>query len=93
MVVRNLHVESRAGVAQVLTGQHSALLADQQRSGIRVAADVVGADGKIGNLEALDAVDVEALVEHAVLDDGVALAWCHGTGTERVPSGLDVSWE
>lgn len=36
-------------------------------------------------------MDVESLVEHAVLDDAVALLGCHGAGSEAVPGGLDVA--
>jgi len=91
VVVGDLHVESAAAVAQVLTRKYGALLANEERSRVRVATDVVGADGQVGDLEALDAVDVEALVEHTVLDDGVAVPGCHGAGTERVPGGLNVA--
>lgn len=41
MVIGNLHVERGARVAQVLGGENGALLADEQRGGVRVAADVV----------------------------------------------------
>lgn len=78
MVFRHTHVESATSVAQVLGGQDGALLADEQRGAVGVAADVVGADGQVGDLEVLDAVHVEALVENTVLDDAVALLWCHG---------------
>lgn len=43
-----------------------------------VAADIVGTDGKISDLEVLDTVHVEALIEDAVLDDAVALLGSHG---------------
>ena len=46
----------------------------------RVATDVVRADAEIGNLEALDAVDVQPLVQHAVLDDAIALPGSHRAG-------------
>lgn len=91
VVFRHSHVQSTATVSQVLGGQHRALLADEQRSAVGVAADVVGADGQIGNLQALDAVDVEALVEHTVLDDAVALLRGHGARAQGVPGGLDVA--
>ena len=91
MVLRNLHVESAATVSQVFGRQHRALLTDEQRSAVSVAADVVGADGQIGDLQALDAVDVETLVEYTVLDDAVALLGRHGARAERVPGGLDVA--
>jgi hypothetical protein len=36
-------------------------------------------------------VYVEALVEHTVLDDAVALLGRHRARAERVPGGLDVA--
>ena len=50
------------------------------RDDLRVAADVVGADRKVSDLEALDVVDVQALIEHTVLDDAVALLRGHRAG-------------
>lgn len=91
MIVRHLHIQRRARVPEILTRQDGTLLANQQGGAVRVAADIVGADGKVGNLEALDAVDVEALVEDAVLDDGVAFARGHGAGAEGVPGCFDVA--
>tara|TARA_R110002003_G_scaffold63_6_gene5835 strand:- start:8761 stop:9063 length:303 start_codon:yes stop_codon:yes gene_type:complete len=92
MVLRYLHVERRAAVAKILASKDSTLLANEKRSAVRVAADVIGADGQIGDLEAFDAVDVEALIEDAVLDDGVAVLRSHGARAERVPGGLNVAW-
>lgn len=69
MVVRDLHVEGRARVAEILASEDGALLTDEQRGGVSVAADVVGADGQIGDLEILGAVHIQALVEHTVLDN------------------------
>ncbi len=91
MVVGDLHVERTAAVAQVLTRKHCTLLTNEERSRVRVATDVVGADGQIGDLETLDAVDVEALVEDTMLDDGVSVSGSHGAGTERVPGGFNVA--
>ena len=91
MVLRNLHVQSAATVSQVFGRQHRALLTDEQCGAVGVAANVVGADGQIGDLQALDAMDVETLVEHTVLDDAVALLGCHRARAERVPGGLDVA--
>lgn len=56
-----------------------------------LTSNVVRADRKISNLEALDAVDVQALVEHTVLDDAVALLGRHGAGSQAVPGALDVA--
>jgi hypothetical protein len=91
--VTYLHLKILATISQVLSNKHSALFTDQQGSRIyhiskglqisekgtltSVAADVVRADREIGNLEVLHAVDVEALVEHTMLDDTVALLWSH----------------
>lgn len=91
MVVGDLHVEGAAAVTQVLSRKHGALLADEERSRVRVATDVVGADGQVGDLKALNAVDIQALVEHTVLDDGVAVPGSHGAGAERVPGGFNVA--
>lgn len=77
MVGRHLHIKRRATIAQILSSKYSALLANKQRSRVRVTADIVRADGQISDLEALDAVHVEALVQHAVLDDAVALSGGH----------------
>jgi hypothetical protein len=91
VVLRDSHVQSAATISQVFGGQHGALLTNQQRSAVGVAADVVGADGQIGDLQALDTVHVEALVEHTVLDDTVALSGSHGARAQGVPGGLDVA--
>jgi hypothetical protein len=91
MVVWNLHVQRLARVSKILARQHSALLANQQGGTVRVAANVIGTDGQVSNLEALDAVDVEALVENTVFDDGVAVAWSHGARAEGVPCCFDVA--
>jgi hypothetical protein len=37
-------------------------------------------------------VDVKALVKDTMLDDRVAVLGSHGTGTERVPGGLNVAY-
>jgi len=91
MVSGDLHVQSTTTVSKILSCQHSALLANQERSRVRIAADVVGADGQVGDLEALDAVDVQALIEHTVLDDGVAVPGSHGARSKRVPCSLNVA--
>lgn len=59
---------------------------DAYREG--VAADVVRADGQIGNLEMLDAVHVKALVQDTVLHDAVTILRRHGAGSKRMPCGL-----
>jgi hypothetical protein len=91
MVLWHLHIQSRTTVSKILTRQHGALLANQQRSAVRVAANIVGTDGQVSDLETLDAVDVEALIQDAVLDDGVAFARSHGTCSEGMPCCLDVA--
>jgi hypothetical protein len=92
MILRHLHIQSRTTISKILTCQHGALLANQQRSAVRVAAHVVGTDGQVSDLEALNAVDVEAFVQDTVLDDGVAFAGSHGAGSEGVPRCFDVTW-
>jgi hypothetical protein len=57
-----------------------------------VAADVVRADRQVADLQALDTVDVQALVKNTVLDDRVAALGCHAAGSERVPGGLDMAF-
>ena len=87
---RNLHLEGIPTIPQILRHQHGGLLTDQQGGAISVAADVVGADGEVGAFEVRDAVDVEAVVQDAVLDDGVAVAGGHGAGAETY--GWERGW-
>lgn len=70
---RHLHLQRIATIAWILCNKHSRLFADQQRSATSIATDVIRADRQVSALEALDAMDVEARVEDAVFDDGVAL--------------------
>jgi hypothetical protein len=91
MVLWHLHVQRLTRVPKVFTHEHRALLANKQRSAVRVTAYIVGADGKISDLEALHSVHVQALVEYAVLDDRVAIARRHGARTEGVPGCFDVA--
>lgn len=57
-----------------------------------IAAHVIRTDGQIADLQALDAVDVESLVDHAaVLGDRAAFARRHAAGSQRVPGGFDVA--
>ncbi len=79
---RHLHPERVPTIPQILRDEHRRLLANQQRRAIRIAAHIVGTDGQIRALETPDAVDVEALVQDAVLDDRVALARGHGAGAK-----------
>lgn len=62
---------------------------------IGVAAHVIRADRKVSNLQALDVVDVQTLVEHAVLDRRVAFFRCHAAGPEGMPGRFDMTlgWE
>lgn len=91
MVRRHLHIQRLPGVPQVLADEHCGLLADQQSRRVSVAPDIVRADTQIRNLEPLDTVDVQPLVQHAVLDDAVALTRRHGAGAQAVPGALDVA--
>jgi hypothetical protein len=43
-----------------------------------VAANIVRTDGKISDLEILDAVDVETLIEDTMLNDAIAFLGSHG---------------
>ena len=45
---------------------------------IRVAAHIVRANTQVSHLEALNTVDIQALIEDTMLDDAVALLGCHG---------------
>jgi hypothetical protein len=78
-------------ISQILSGEHSTFLADQESRGVGVASNIVGANGKISNLQALDAVDIETFVEYTVLDDGISVTRSHGTSSEAVPGGFDVT--
>jgi hypothetical protein len=91
LVSRDLHLKSLTRVSEVLSNKHSTLLTNEQSSRVRVATHVVGADGKISNLESLDAMDVESLVEDTVLDDAVTLLGSHGAGSKGVPGRLGVA--
>lgn len=91
LVSRDLHLESLTRVSKIFSNEHSSLLANEKSSRVCVAANVVGADGKISNLEALDTVHVESLIKNTVLDDAVTLLGCHGAGSEAVPGGLCVA--
>lgn len=62
MVSRHLHIERGTTVAKILSSKDSTLLTNEQRSRVRVAANIVRADGQVSNLEALDTVNIEALV-------------------------------
>jgi len=93
VVVGNLHLQTLTTIPQILGNENGALLTDEEGGRVRVAADVVGADAQIRDLEALDAVDVEPLVEDAVLDDAVALARGHAAGAKGVPGRLDVAFD
>lgn len=48
-------------------------------------------DGKVGNLEVLDAVDIQSFIKHTMLDHRITLLGRHAAGTQTVPSGLTVS--
>jgi hypothetical protein len=51
---------------------------------------IVRADRQVRDLQALDAVDIETLVEDTVLHNLIAILGSHTTGTKRVPSGFCV---
>lgn len=79
---RHLHLQRVSTIPKVLSDNHGGFLANQQSRAVSVAADVVRADGQVGAFEALDAVHVQARIEDAVFDDGVAFAGGHGAGAE-----------
>ena len=84
---RHLHLQRITTISQILRNKHSRLLANQERSAISVAADIIRADRQVSAFEAFDAVDVEAGVEDAVLDDGVAFFGCHAAGADKAILG------
>jgi hypothetical protein len=91
MILRHLHIQRLTTIPKILARQHRTLLANQQRRAVRVAPNIVRANRQVRDLEALDAVHVEALVEHAVLDNRVAFARGHAARAEGVPCGFDVA--
>ena len=91
MVSRHLHIKCGTTVAKVFSSENSTFLTNEQCGRVRVATNVVRADGQVSNLEALDAVNVEAFVEHAVLDNAVAVLGRHGACAQGVPGGFDVA--
>lgn len=64
-------------LAKIFRSENSALLTDQQSSAVSVAADIVRADGEISDLQAFDAVDIQTLVDDAMLNDAVAVLGTH----------------
>lgn len=91
MIVRHLHFQILAAVAEILGSEHGALLADEQSGGIRVASDVVRADTQVGDLEILSAPYVETRIQYSMLGRLVAFFWRHRARTERMPSGFDMT--
>ena len=79
---RHLHLERVPTVPEILGDEHGGLFANQQGRAVRVAADVVGADGQVGAFEPAHPVHVEPRVQDAVFDDRVAGARGHGAGAE-----------
>ncbi len=79
---RHLHLQRITTIPQILRDEHSSLLANKQCGTIRVAADIVRANGQIGAFETGDAVDVEAGVEDAVFYYRVAFFGGHAAGAE-----------
>lgn len=57
-----------------------------------ITAHIIRTDGQIADLQALDAVDVQALVENAALGrDAAALARSHATCSQGVPGCFDMT--
>lgn len=69
LVIRNSHIQRTSTISEILGSQDSALLTNQERSRVRVAADIVGTDGQVGDLEVRGAVHVQAFVDDTVFDD------------------------
>lgn len=91
MILRHFHIEIRTGVSNVLGSEDGAFLADQQGRTERIAANIVRANGQVAYFEALDTVDVQALVYHSVLDDGIAFARSHAACSQAVPGCFDMA--
>lgn len=79
---RHLHLQRITTVSQILRDEHSSLLSNKQRGAIRIATDIVWADGQIGAFETGDAVDVQAGVKDAVFHYRIAFFGCHAAGAE-----------
>lgn len=69
LVIRNSHIQRTSTISEILGSQDSALLTNQERSRVRVAADIVGTDGQVGDLEVRGAVHVQAFVDDTMFDD------------------------
>jgi hypothetical protein len=63
--------------AQLLCNNNGSLLPDDQRSRVRVRADVARADGQIGNFESTNAIHVQVRI-----DDTAFLARLHRASAE-----------
>jgi hypothetical protein len=63
--------------AQLLRNNNGSLLPDDQRSRVRVRADVSRADGQIGNFESMNAIHVQVRI-----DDTTFLARLHRASAE-----------
>ena len=78
----HLHLQRITTVAKILRNEHRRLFINQESSAISVATDVIRADRQLRTLQTLDAMDVEAWIKDAVLDNGVAFLGCHAAGAE-----------
>ena len=57
-----------------------------------IAAHIIWANRQVADLEALDSVDIEALVNNTPMGrNGVTLSWSHAARAEAVPSCLDMT--
>ena len=80
---RHLHLQRITTISQTLRNKHSRLLANQERSAVKMLQPTLsGQIDKSAQFEAFDAVDVEAGVADAVLDDGDAFIGCYAAGAE-----------
>ena len=80
---RHLHLQRITTISQILRNKHSRLLANQERSAVKkLQPTLSGQTDKSAQFEAFDGVDVEAGVEDAMLDDGVAFFGCYAADAE-----------
>ena len=57
-----------------------------------VAAHIVRADRQVANLEALNSMNIEALINNTSMGcNGVTLSWRHAARAKAVPGCLDVT--
>lgn len=59
---------------------------------ICVATHIIRTDGQVSNLQTLDTVDIESFIQDSMLDNRISFLGSHRTGSETVPSSLDMAF-